>query len=225
MASAAGGGAGFPTWRKWKAVRDAPGDPKSIVCNADEGEPGCFKDRALMDHDPHAILEGMILAGYVTGAPRGFIYLRYEYPDTARVLEEAIAEAEYAGFLGDAILGKDLSFKIHVRRGAGAYICGEETSLLNSLEGKHPFPRNRPPYPVTHGFEDLPTVVNNVEDAGHRAGHPHPRGRMVQGVGDQRPGRNQGHLPFRGHRSPRKLRGAHGVPPQDPHQRVGRGAR
>ncbi len=157
------GGAGFPTWRKWKAVRDAPGDPKSIVCNADEGEPGCFKDRALMDHDPHAVLEGMILAGFVTGAPRGFIYLRYEYPETQGILETAIQEAEEAGFLGDGILGTDFSFRIYVRRGAGAYICGEETSLLNSLEGKHPFPRNRPPYPVTHGFQDLPTVVNNVE--------------------------------------------------------------
>ncbi len=157
------GGAGFPTWRKWKAVMEAEGDPKSIVCNADEGEPGCFKDRALMDHDPHAVLEGMILAAWVTGAPRGFIYLRYEYPDTQRVLEDAIREAEYAGFLGDGILGTDFSFRIHVRRGAGAYICGEETSLLNSLEGRHPFPRNRPPYPVTHGFEDRPTVVNNVE--------------------------------------------------------------
>jgi NADH-quinone oxidoreductase subunit F len=157
------GGAGFPTWRKWKAVREAPGDPKSIVCNADEGEPGCFKDRALMDHDPHGVLEGMILAGFATGAPRGFIYLRYEYPDTAGILEDAIREAEQAGFLGENVLGTDFSFRIHLRRGAGAYICGEETSLLNSLEGKHPFPRNRPPYPVTHGFENLPTVVNNVE--------------------------------------------------------------
>jgi NADH-quinone oxidoreductase subunit F len=157
------GGAGFPTWRKWKAVRDASGDPKTIVCNADEGEPGCFKDRALMDHDPHGVLEGMILAGYATGAPRGILYLRYEYPDTARILEEAVAEAEAAGFLGKSILGTDFYFKIYLRRGAGAYICGEETSLLNSLEGKHPFPRNRPPYPVTHGFENLPTAVNNVE--------------------------------------------------------------
>jgi NADH-quinone oxidoreductase subunit F len=157
------GGAGFPTWRKWKAVKEAEGDPKTIVCNADEGEPGCFKDRALMDHDPHSVLEGMILAGFVTGAPRGFIYLRYEYPETEKVLGSAIREAEYAGFLGEGILGTDFSFRIFVRRGAGAYICGEETSLLNSLEGKHPFPRNRPPYPVTHGFENRPTVVNNVE--------------------------------------------------------------
>src|SRR5688572_9616756 len=157
------GGAGFPTGVKWKAVAEAPGQPKSIVCNADEGEPGCFKDRAIMDYDPHTLLEGMALAGYATGAPRGFIYLRYEYPETFRILELALAEAAAAGLLGKNILGSGFSFKIHLRRGAGAYICGEESSLLNSLEGKHPFPRNKPPYPVTHGFENLPTAVNNVE--------------------------------------------------------------
>ena len=158
------GGAGFPTGRKWKAVAEAPGKPKTIVCNADEGEPGCFKDRAIMDHDPHAVIEGMALAARATGATRGFIYLRYEYPGTFAILERAIAEAEEGGLLGDNILGvDDFDFRIYLRRGAGAYICGEEGSLLNSLEGKHPFPRNRPPYPVTHGFEDLPTVVNNVE--------------------------------------------------------------
>ncbi len=157
------GGAGFPTGRKWRAVREAEGQPKTIVCNADEGEPGCFKDRVLMDHDPHALLEGMALAGYATGATRGFIYLRYEYPDTAHVLEAALGEAREAGLLGNRVLGSDFSFDIYVRRGAGAYICGEETSLLNSLEGMHPFPRNRPPFPVTHGYENLPTAVNNVE--------------------------------------------------------------
>ncbi len=157
------GGAGFPAGRKWRAVAEAPGTPKTIVCNADEGEPGCFKDRVLMDHDPHALIEGMVLAAYGTGAVRGFIYLRYEYPDTTGILERAIREAEGAGLLGDGILGTDFRFELCVRRGAGAYICGEETSLLNSLEGKHPFPRNRPPFPVTHGYEELPTVVNNVE--------------------------------------------------------------
>lgn len=157
------GGAGFPTGRKWRAVADAEGTPKTIVCNADEGEPGCFKDRALMDHDPHAVIEGMILAGFATGASRGFIYLRYEYPETEAILERALAKARTAGFLGSNLLGSGWSFELYVRRGAGAYICGEETSLLNSLEGKHPFPRNRPPFPVTHGFEDLPTAVNNVE--------------------------------------------------------------
>jgi NADH-quinone oxidoreductase subunit F len=157
------GGAGFPTGVKWKAVADEERQPKSIVCNADEGEPGCFKDRAIMDYDPHAVIEGMIIAAYATAAPRGFIYLRYEYPETFQTLETAIKEAEDAGLLGDNILGKDFSFCLYLRRGGGAYICGEEGSLLNSLEGKHPYPRNRPPYPVTHGFEDLPTVVNNVE--------------------------------------------------------------
>lgn len=157
------GGAGFPTGLKWKSVAEAPGTPKTVICNADEGEPGCFKDRAILDYDPHAVIEGMTLAAYATGATRGFIYLRYEYPGTFKVLERAIAESESAGLLGEGVLGSDFAFRIHLRRGAGAYICGEEGSLLNSLEGKHPFPRNRPPYPVTHGYENLPTAVNNVE--------------------------------------------------------------
>jgi len=149
------GGAGFPTGLKWKAVAEAPGTPKSIVCNADEGEPGCFKDRTVLDYDPHAVIEGMLIAALATGAARGFIYLRYEYPETFSILERAIAEA--APYLSQA------GFALHLRRGAGAYICGEEGALLNSLEGKRPLPRNRPPFPVTHGFEDLPTAVNNVE--------------------------------------------------------------
>lgn len=157
------GGAGFPTGRKWGAVRDAEGEQKYIICNADEGEPGCFKDRAIMDYDPHALIEGMILAGYASGATIGIIYLRYEYPQTEVILERAITEAKQANLLGANILGTELHFDLYIRRGAGAYICGEETSLLNSLEGKHPFPRNKPPYPVTHGFNNLPTVVNNVE--------------------------------------------------------------
>lgn len=157
------GGAGFPTGLKWKAVAEAEGEPKSIVCNADEGEPGCFKDRAILDYDPFAIIEGMTIAAYATGATRGFIYLRYEYPETQQTLQRAIDEAYAASLLGTNILGGPLTFDLYIRRGAGAYICGEEGSLLNSLEGKHPFPRNRPPYPVTHGFENLPTVVNNVE--------------------------------------------------------------
>jgi NADH-quinone oxidoreductase subunit F len=157
------GGAGFPTGLKWKAVAEAEGEPKSIVCNADEGEPGCFKDRAILDYDPFAVIEGMTIAAYATGATRGFIYLRYEYPETQQTLQRAIDEAYAAGLLGANILDGPLSFELYIRRGAGAYICGEEGSLLNSLEGRHPFPRNRPPYPVTHGFENLPTVVNNVE--------------------------------------------------------------
>ena len=158
------GGAGFPTGLKWKSVAEAHGNPKSIVCNADEGEPGCFKDRTIMDHDPHALIEGMIIAAYATGATRGFIYLRYEYPETEKILQTAIDQALEKNYLGEKILNKEgFNFDLQIRRGAGAYICGEEGSLLNSLEGKHPFPRNKPPFPVTHGFEDLPTVVNNVE--------------------------------------------------------------
>ena len=157
------GGAGFPTAQKWRAVAQAPGAPKVVVCNADEGEPGCFKDRALLDYDPHAVVEGMVLAAFATGAELGFIYLRYEYPETADRLNTALEEARAAGLLGRDIGGTDFHFDIHLRRGAGAYICGEEGSLLNSLEGKHPYPRNRPPFPVTHGFNEQPTAVNNVE--------------------------------------------------------------
>ena len=158
------GGAGFPTGLKWKSVAEANGTPKSIICNADEGEPGCFKDRAIMDHDPHALIEGMTIAAYSTGSDRGFIYLRYEYPETEGTLQKAIDEAAQNNLLGEEILGVEgFNFDLQIRRGAGAYICGEEGSLLNSLEGKHPFPRNKPPFPVTHGFENLPTVVNNVE--------------------------------------------------------------
>lgn len=157
------GGAGFPTGVKWSAVANAPGDPKCIVCNADEGEPGCFKDRTIMDHDPFAVIEGMTLAAFATGSPLGFIYLRYEYPETEAILEKAIEDARASGLLGENILGSGFTFHLYVRRGAGAYICGEEGSLLNSLEGKHPFPRNKPPFPVTHGFNDKPTAVNNVE--------------------------------------------------------------
>ena len=148
------GGAGFPTGKKWGMVANADSEPKSIVCNADEGEPGCFKDRAILDYDPHAVIEGMAIAAHATGATKGFIYLRYEYPETFKIVEQAMEEVE-------DLIGN--SFSLYLRRGGGAYICGEEGSLLNSLEGKHPFPRNRPPFPVTHGYDDLPTVVNNVE--------------------------------------------------------------
>ena len=157
------GGASFPTGLKWKTVAAETREPKTVVCNADEGEPGCFKDRAIMDYDPHAVIEGMLIAAYATGARQGFIYLRYEYPETFNILTQAIREAQASGFLGSGILGSDFHFHIDIRRGAGSYICGEETALLNSLEGKRPFPRNRPPYPVTNGFRDLPTAVNNVE--------------------------------------------------------------
>ena len=150
------GGAGFPTGLKWEMVRDRQETVKYVVCNADEGEPGCFKDRALMDHDPHGFLLGMRLAGAITGARVGFIYLRYEYKETEQLLERAIQEARAAGYL-------DAEFRVYLRRGAGAYICGEETALLNSLEGERPFPRERPPYPTVAGLFGKPTVINNVE--------------------------------------------------------------
>lgn len=157
------GGAGFPTWAKWDAVRRESASEKFIICNADEGEPACFKDRVLLDHDPHAALEGMITAGLVTGSQIGIVYLRYEYPETLLTLERAIEEVFDQGFLGDDVAGSGRAFRIVIRRGGGAYICGEETSLLNSLEGKHPFPRERPPYPTSQGLFGKPTVINNVE--------------------------------------------------------------
>jgi NADH:ubiquinone oxidoreductase subunit F (NADH-binding)/NADH:ubiquinone oxidoreductase subunit E len=157
------GGAGFPVGRKWKFVAQAKRSPKYIVCNADESEPLIFKDRVLIDTNPHQILEGMAVAGYACGAEQAFIYIRGEYASQAERLLNAIQQAEKAGWLGDRIQGSTFSFHIHVHRGAGAYICGEETALIESLEGKRGEPRTRPPYPPTYGYHGLPTLVNNVE--------------------------------------------------------------
>ncbi|MCI0519628.1 MAG: NAD(P)H-dependent oxidoreductase subunit E [Chloroflexi bacterium] len=157
------GGAGFPVGRKWRFVAQAPAAPKYILCNADESEPLIFKDRVLIDTHPQQILEGMAIAGYATGAAEGYIYIRGEYVHQARRLENAIRQAEEAGLLGEDIQGSGFSFHIHVHRGAGAYICGEETALIESLEGKRGEPRARPPYPPTYGFRGQPTLVNNVE--------------------------------------------------------------
>jgi NADH:ubiquinone oxidoreductase subunit F (NADH-binding) len=157
------GGAGFPTGRKWRMAAKAPGREKYVVCNADESEPGTFKDRVLMQGDPHLLLEGMALAGYAVGAGEGVIYIRGEYEWVARRLERAIVQAEERGYLGRGIRGSGFSFRAHVHRGAGAYICGEETALLESLEGKRGEPRVRPPYPTTHGYHGKPTLINNVE--------------------------------------------------------------
>jgi NADP-reducing hydrogenase subunit HndC len=157
------GGAGFPTGRKWKFVRGAKGDKKYIVCNADESEPGTFKDRIVLEGDPHMILEAMAIAGYAIGADEGYIYIRGEYGLAYRRLEKAILQAKEFGFLGNNIFGTDFNFTIHVHSGAGAYVCGEETALIESLEGKRGEPRSRPPYPVTHGLWNKPTLVNNVE--------------------------------------------------------------
>jgi len=157
------GGAGFPVGRKWKFVAGAQRTPKYIICNADESEPLIFKDRVLIDTNPHQVLEGMAIAGYACGASEGWIYIRGEYAAQAKRLEIAIRQAEESGFLGENILGSGFSFHIHIHRGAGAYICGEETALIESLEGKRGEPRLRPPFPPVVGFRGLPTLVNNVE--------------------------------------------------------------
>jgi NADH-quinone oxidoreductase subunit F len=157
------GGAAFPTGIKWEGAAKAEGAPKYVVCNADESEPGTFKDRVLLLDDPHRTLEGMLIAGYAIGASRGYIYLRGEYPYVQPVLEEAMAEAQVAGLLGEDILGSGFSFDIEIRLGAGAYICGEETALFESIEGKRGFPRVKPPFPTTYGLFGKPTVINNVE--------------------------------------------------------------
>ncbi len=157
------GGAGFPVGRKWRFVFQARKTPKYIVCNADESEPLIFKDRVLIDTNPHQILEGMAVAGYACGAQEAFIYIRGEYLPQAARLKHAIREAEQGGWLGEKIQGTDFSFHIHVHLGAGAYICGEETALIESLEGKRGEPRTRPPYPPTYGYHGLPTLVNNAE--------------------------------------------------------------
>jgi len=157
------GGAGFPTGVKWAAVRQAPGAEKYVICNADEGEPGTFKDRLILEGDPHRILEAMAIAGYAVGAKLGIIYVRGEYALSIRRLHRALEQARKYGLLGENILETGFSFDIEVRPGAGAYVCGEETALIESLEGKRGWPRIRPPYPVTHGLWGKPTVVNNVE--------------------------------------------------------------
>ena len=157
------GGAAFPTGVKWEAVARQPARPHYLVCNADESEPGTFKDRVLIEGDPFAVIEAMTIAAYATGCERGYLYLRGEYPEARHALEHALAEARARGFLGDDVLGEGFAFDIEVRRGAGAYICGEETAIFESIEGKRGEPRNKPPFPVEVGLFGKPTVVNNVE--------------------------------------------------------------
>jgi NADH-quinone oxidoreductase subunit F len=157
------GGAAFPTGRKWAAVAAAPAQPHYLVCNADESEPGTFKDRVLMEHDPFAVVEAMTIEAFAVGAGRGYLYIRGEYPLAEQRLAGAIAAARDDGLLGPDILGSGFAFDIEIRRGAGAYICGEETALFESIEGKRGEPRNKPPFPVDVGLFDKPTAVNNVE--------------------------------------------------------------
>lgn len=156
------GGAGFPTGIKWKTVAGAKAERKYIVCNADEGDSGSFADRMIMEGDPLVLIEGMAIAGIAVGAVQGYVYCRSEYPDSIRVLEAAIGKARQAGILGDSVLGSEHAFDMEVRVGAGAYVCGEETSLLNSLEGKRGTVRAKPPIPALEGFLGRPTVVNNL---------------------------------------------------------------
>ncbi|MER6981077.1 NADH-ubiquinone oxidoreductase-F iron-sulfur binding region domain-containing protein, partial [Streptomyces carpinensis] len=157
------GGAAFPTGRKWQATASQPDHPHYLVCNADESEPGTFKDRVLMEGDPYALVEAMTIAGFATGAHRGYLYLRGEYPRALRRMEHAVDQARARGLLGEDVLGQGYAFDIEIRRGAGAYICGEETALFNSIEGYRGEPRSKPPFPVEKGLFGKPTVANNVE--------------------------------------------------------------
>jgi len=157
------GGAGFPTGTKWRFVKKAPGTKKYVICNADESEPGTFKDRLILEGDPHSIIEALIIAGYAVGADEGYLYIRGEYNLAQERVKKAIAQAREMGFLGEKIFGTDFNFDLHVHSGAGAYICGEETALIESIEGKRGEPRARPPYPTTNGLWGKPTLVNNVE--------------------------------------------------------------
>ena len=157
------GGAGFPTGKKWKLTKDAKGDKKYVVCNADEGDPGAFMDRSILEGDPHAVLEAMEIAGYAIGAEKGYIYVRAEYPIAVHRLQIAIDEARDYGILGENIFGTGFNFDIEIRLGAGAFVCGEETALLESIEGRRGQPRVKPPYPATSGLWGCPTLINNVE--------------------------------------------------------------
>ena len=157
------GGAGFPTWRKWQACRDADGARRYLICNADEGDPGAFMNRSLIEGDPHAVLEGMLIAAYAIGAEQGFVYIRAEYPLAIRRLRTAIAAMRRLGLLGEDILGSGFSFDLAVKEGAGAFVCGEETALIASLEGRRGMPRTRPPFPAESGLWGMPTIIDNVE--------------------------------------------------------------
>ena len=157
------GGAGFPAFMKWNFAKADPKFPKYLMCNADEGEPGTFKDRPILEKNPHLLIEGMVISGYTLGAEFGYIYLRGEYPEAKSILDAAIEQAKKENCLGDNILGKGVKFELSVHQGAGAYICGEETALIESIEGKKGQPRTKPPFPVNVGAWSMPTIVNNVE--------------------------------------------------------------
>ena len=157
------GGAGFPTWFKWNAARNAKGEQKYLICNADEGDPGAFMDRAVIESDPHSLIEGMLIAAYAIGATKAFVYVRAEYPLAIVRLEKALAAAKKAGLLGENILGSGFSCDIRIKAGAGAFVCGEETALIESLEGNRGMPRLKPPFPAEKGYTQAPSNINNVE--------------------------------------------------------------
>ena len=157
------GGGGFPTGRKWQFAYAQPEGEKYVVCNGDEGDPGAFMDRSILEGNPLAVIEGMMIAGYAIGAQNGYFYVRAEYPIAVNRLRAAIKQAEELGLLGDNILGTNFSFRVHIRLGAGAFVCGEETALLNSIEGQRGMPRPRPPFPAVKGLWDCPSIINNVE--------------------------------------------------------------
>jgi NADH-quinone oxidoreductase subunit F len=157
------GGAGFPTGLKWKFTRQATGQPKYLVCNADEGDPGAFMDRSVLEGDPHSVIEGMLIAAYAIGASTGYIYVRAEYPLAVKRLSIALDQARSAGYLGENILGSTFSFDLEIKQGAGAFVCGEETALLASIEGRRGMPRLKPPFPANSGLWQKPTCINNVE--------------------------------------------------------------
>ncbi|SDL34275.1 (2Fe-2S) ferredoxin domain-containing protein, partial [Natronincola ferrireducens] len=157
------GGGGFPTGLKWEFTAKAQGDQKYVACNADEGDPGAFMDRSVLEGDPHVMIEAMAIAGYAVGANKGYVYVRAEYPIAVKRLQIAIDQAKEKGLLGENIFGTDFSFDLEIRLGAGAFVCGEETALINSIEGKRGMPRPRPPFPAHKGIWDKPTLLNNVE--------------------------------------------------------------
>ncbi len=163
------GGAGFSTGQKWAFCRQAPGDKKYVICNADEGDPGAFMDRSILEGDPHAVIEGMAIGAYAMGAQEGYLYVRAEYPLAIKHLQRAITQAEGYGLLGDRIFGTSFSFRLRIREGAGAFVCGEETALIASIEGKVGEPRPRPPFPAQRGLWDCPTNINNVKTWSHIA--------------------------------------------------------
>nr|WP_280956786.1 NADH-quinone oxidoreductase subunit NuoF [Acetohalobium arabaticum] len=157
------GGGGFPTGLKWQFAQESEGDKKYIICNADEGDPGAFMDRSILEGDPHKVLEGMIIAGYAVGSDEGYIYVRAEYPLAVKRLREAISQAREYGLLGENLFGTEFSFDINIKEGAGAFVCGEETALIASIEGRRGMPQSRPPYPAQEGLWGKPTNINNVE--------------------------------------------------------------